>query len=63
MRVLAAALKVRFRGEIADRRFDDALVTAKTMFALSRHLGEHPTVVGDLVGVAVASWPLTRRRR
>jgi hypothetical protein len=55
MRVLAAALKVRIRGEIADRRFDDALASAKTMFALSRHLGEHPTVVGDLVGAAVAS--------
>jgi hypothetical protein len=53
MRFLAAALKVRFRGELADGRFDDALVTAKTMLALSRHLGEHPTFVGDLVGVAV----------
>jgi hypothetical protein len=55
MRKLAAALKVRFRAEVADRRFDDALVTAKTMFALSRHLGEHPTFIGDLVGVAIAT--------
>jgi hypothetical protein len=55
VRSLAAALQVRFRGEVADRRFYDALVTAKTMFALSRHLGEHPTLVGGLVGVAVAS--------
>ena len=55
MRLLAAALKVRFRAEVAERRFDDALATAKTMFALSRHLGEHPTLIGDLVGVAVAS--------
>ncbi|HVS37802.1 MAG TPA: hypothetical protein VMS17_19750, partial [Gemmataceae bacterium] len=41
--------------EVAERRFDDALVTAKTMFALSRHLGEHPTFIGQLVGVAIAS--------
>jgi hypothetical protein len=58
LRTLAAALKVRFRGEIADRRFDDALVTAKTMFAMARHLGEHLTFVGDLVGIAVASQAL-----
>src|SRR5262249_46792016 len=31
LRTLASALKVRFRVEVAERRFDDALVTAKTM--------------------------------
>ena len=55
LRSLAAALEVRMRGEIADKRFDDALVTAKTLFALSRHLGEHPTLIGGLVGLAIAS--------
>jgi hypothetical protein len=54
LRNLAAVLKVRLRGAIADRRFDDALVTVKTMLALSRHLGEHPTIIGDLVGIAIA---------
>ena len=44
MRSLAKALKVRFRAEVALGRFDDALRTAKTMFAMSRHLGEHPTL-------------------
>jgi hypothetical protein len=53
LRALAIALQERFRGEVALRRFDDALVTAKTLFALSRHLGEHPTLIGNLVGVAV----------
>lgn len=53
LREMASALKVRFRLEIAERRFDDALVTAKTMLALSRHLGEHPTAIGDLVGLAI----------
>ncbi len=51
---LAAALQVRFRAEVAGRHFDDAIRTAKTMFALGRHLGEHPTEVADLVGLWVA---------
>jgi hypothetical protein len=55
MRRLAGALKVRFRVEIAEGRFEDAIVTAKTLFALSRHLGAHPTLIGDLVGIAVAN--------
>ena len=36
-------------------RFDDAIRTAQTMFAMSRHLGEHPTIIGDLVGIAIAA--------
>jgi hypothetical protein len=55
MRVLASALKVRFRAEVALGRFDDALRTAKTMFALSRHMSENPTLIGDLVGIAIAA--------
>jgi hypothetical protein len=55
LRVLASALKVRFRLEIAEGRLDDAQATAKTLLALSRHLGEHPTLITNLVGAAVAS--------
>jgi hypothetical protein len=55
MRTLASALKVRFRGEVALHHYDDAIRTAKTMFALSRHMGEHPTLIGDLVGIAIAA--------
>jgi hypothetical protein len=54
MRSLMRALQVRFRAEIARGRFDDAIRTAKTFFAMSRHLGEHPTLVGDLIGMAIA---------
>ncbi|HEY7153581.1 MAG TPA: hypothetical protein VH575_06450 [Gemmataceae bacterium] len=54
MRALAGALQARFREEIAQGRIDDALGTAKTMFALSRHLGEHPTLIGYLVAAAIA---------
>jgi hypothetical protein len=59
LRELAGALQIRFRIEIAGHRYDDALVTAKTMFALSRHLGEHPTAIGDLVGIAIGTIALS----
>jgi hypothetical protein len=55
LRELAVALKVRFRVEIAERHFDDAVYTAKTMLALSRHFQEHPTLIGELVGIAIAT--------
>src|SRR5205814_5397257 len=55
LRVLGTALRVRFRGEAARREFDDAVRTAKTMFALARHLGEHPTTAANLTGVAIAT--------
>jgi hypothetical protein len=54
LRELANALQGRFREEIAVGRVDDALVTARTMFAMARHMGEHPTLIGDLVGIAIA---------
>jgi hypothetical protein len=55
MRMLASDLQGRFRDEIALHRFDDAIRTAKTMFAMARHMGEHPTLIGDLVAIAIAS--------
>jgi len=54
MRELAGGLLERFRQEATARRFDDAIVSAKTLFALARHTGEHPTLIGDLVGLAIA---------
>jgi len=58
LQVLAAALQVRFRAEVAGRHFDDAIRTAKTMFALARHLGEHPTGAANLAGLSVAQLTL-----
>ncbi len=55
LRPLAKALKVRMRAEVALSHFDDALRTAKTIFAMSRHLGEHPTFVGNLYGFVIAN--------
>ncbi|HEY7423462.1 MAG TPA: hypothetical protein VH682_04400 [Gemmataceae bacterium] len=54
MRFLTLELRNRFHDEVVRGRFDDALRTAKTMFALSRHMGEHPTLIGDLVGMSLA---------
>jgi hypothetical protein len=54
LQLLGPALQVRFRAEVAGRRFDDAVRTAKTMFALARHLGDHPTESANLLGLSVA---------
>jgi hypothetical protein len=59
MRQLAASLQERLREEAGRRQFDDAIVTAKTMFALSRHMGDHPTLIGELVGIAIAQVAIT----
>jgi hypothetical protein len=55
LRSLANVLKVRSRGQIKARRFDDAIKSQQTMFAFARHLGEHPTLIGNLVGIAIAN--------
>jgi hypothetical protein len=55
LRELADALRVRFRAQLAEHNYDDALVTAQTLFALSRHMGQHPTLIVNLVGTAVAN--------
>jgi hypothetical protein len=54
MRGLANALAVRCRGQIADKDFDGAIRSFKTIFALARHLGDHPTIISGLVGSAIA---------
>jgi hypothetical protein len=54
LQFIPPALQVRFRAEVAGRHFDDAVRTAKTMLALARHLGEHPTESANLLGLSVA---------
>jgi len=54
MRLLGLSLKIRFRVEVAERRFDDALVTAKTIFALAHHLEDYPLAISALVGESIA---------
>lgn len=55
LRSLANVLKVRYRGQVKAGKFDDAIRTNQTLFALARHLGEHPTLIGNLVGLAIAT--------
>jgi hypothetical protein len=54
LQLLAAALQVRFRIEVAGQQFDDAVKSAKTMLALARHLGDYPTETANRLGVMVA---------
>jgi hypothetical protein len=52
-RQLADGLKERFRSEVAKGRFDDAILTAKTLFALSRHLDESMTIISALTAMTI----------
>jgi len=52
LKVLAVSLQVRFRIEVANGNWDDAVRTAKTMFALARHLGAKPA--GASSGISTA---------
>src|SRR5262245_30130420 len=54
LRGVATVLKVRFRAQIAEGDFDAAVNSAKTMLSMSRCLAQHPTLIGNLVGLAVA---------
>ena len=58
MRQLAGALKVRMRGEIARKEYDAAIRTAQTLFALAAAFNHHPTLIGQLVGIAIANMTL-----
>jgi hypothetical protein len=58
LRILGLGLRVRFRAEAAGHNYDDAVRTAKTMFALARHLGEYPTEAANLLGLSVADLAL-----
>jgi hypothetical protein len=54
LRTLSDVLVVRWRAELSARRIDDAVQTAQTTFALSRHLGDYPCAIANMVALAVA---------
>jgi hypothetical protein len=54
-RSVGTVLAVRARLEIAEGRYDDAMRTFQTGYALARHLGQGPTLIHVLVGAAVAA--------
>ena len=54
LRRLGQVLKVRMRGEVARGEYDAAIRTAQTLFTLARSFEDHPTLIGQLVGIAIA---------
>ena len=54
-REIANLLQLRCRLELSDGKFDDAVVTLQSGFALARHLGDADTLIQDLVGIAIAA--------
>lgn len=54
-RKITYALSLKLRLEIADGRIDEALSTLTAGLAFSRGLGNGPTVIQDLVGIAIAA--------
>jgi hypothetical protein len=44
---------------VARREYAAAVGTAKTMLALGRHLGEHPTLAGNRIGIEAADMAVT----
>src|SRR6185437_1307613 len=55
MRQLAQVLRVRIRGEIARKDYDAAIHTLQTTLGLAATFNEHPTLIGQLVGLAIAN--------
>jgi hypothetical protein len=54
-RTFANLLAVRARLQIAEGKFDDAVATLRTGYTFAHHLGEHPTLIGILVGGAITN--------
>jgi hypothetical protein len=55
LRELAQVLKVKLRGEIARKEFETAIRTTQTLLALARTFESHPTLIGQLVGLAITT--------
>jgi hypothetical protein len=54
-RSVAALLQTRCMLELSESRFDDAIVTLQTGFALARDIGKGDTLIQGLVGIAIGS--------
>ncbi len=52
MRELARMLKLRCRLHIAEGKLDEALHDVQIGFTMGRHVGEGPTLIQSLVGMA-----------
>lgn len=54
-RQLARLLSLKAKLEIAEGRFDDAARTLRDGYALAQAVAEPPTLINDLVGIAIAA--------
>lgn len=54
-KVLARILAVKARLEIAEGKYEQAVRTLSTGYAMGRHLAEGSTLIHDLVGIAIIS--------
>ncbi len=52
-RSLGRVLALQARLQIAESKFDEAIATLRTAFTLARHVGDQPTLVSGLVGMAI----------
>lgn len=55
MRAQAEAMKTRVRGQIAAGDHEGAIHTLKTLFGLAHTFDSHPSLIGHLIGVAIAT--------
>ncbi len=54
-RTLISLLSVQIRFQIIRDRYDEAIETVRTGFAMAKHLGEGPTILHGMVGIGVAA--------
>lgn len=54
-RGIARLLALKARLETVEGRYDDAIRTLQTGFAFARHVGQGPTIIQKLVGIAIAA--------
>ncbi|MHC4529719.1 MAG: hypothetical protein ACYS29_17750, partial [Planctomycetota bacterium] len=54
-RILSQALAVKARLHMARAEYDKATLTLQTGFALGKHIGDGPTVMQGMVGIAIAA--------
>jgi hypothetical protein len=59
LRLLADCLRIRLRQQIAHGRYDEAITTATTLFRLGQTMKHHPTLIAQLVGLAITQLTLT----
>jgi hypothetical protein len=58
MRSLANLIRLRAKLQLRAGKFDEAMVSLQTGFAMARHVADGPTLIQGLVGVAIASMML-----